>query len=576
MSETKTTRSRRPGGGLDWHRTLPVACVLAALAALLIAGRVIPAHPAYRAAPLQSETLLSRVDIGARSASVWNCPGPLQLSGGATSTISIVNPGPHLARAAVLVAESVVTASQPTGAPLQRRLLNIEIGPSSEEQLPLTPEPVPASLLASSTAKKSHGGSPPPVAEAVDASVSVTATGASVAVSEGESLSTGLVSSPCAVGSAVHGYTASGSTVGSSDTHLAVFDPADAPAVVDVSVGTPAGLLQPEAYQGLVIAPKSLLVLDLAKYVPQRNDVAVEASATVGRVVIGSLSTMEASFRTRVPRPAHSYLETGDQLAVGVGSPLAHWVSPLGPSSSDFSEAVQLYDPGARPAEVTVRTESAGGVSSLSLTVEPGETLTTGAPALTSSPAPAASNTATTTSTEPAKKGHGTKAKAPSPPARSPLPAASAVLAVSSTNGVGIVVEHESYETLTAHHVVLEASSPSDVSPRSWVLPGEQQSRAVDGGVTVTNAGKTAASVVVEEIYPNPAGSTPRAPLVLKTFLLGRAMSLPIPLGPLVAAGSPGEFGLEVKASGAVIVTGGLVPADRSLQSAVFAGVPAG
>ncbi|MHB1986830.1 MAG: hypothetical protein ACYCSF_02410 [Acidimicrobiales bacterium] len=550
MSEARAAESRssKSSDG-DWARRTALGLVSLGVAMLLIAGAIVRGRPAPPVGMRLSNTLVASVALRATIATVWNCPGPLPVSGGSTASVAVANPSPHTAAATVLVAESAVLPGALTGRNLRTQLEKVSIAAFSELELPIVAEPVsfiteqpsPTKSHRGSTARKTHKRYP-----VVDAAVSVTVTGAGVGVSEQESSHAGIVASPCTLGSGPAGYTASGVTAGSSNLHVAIFDPSAAPAVVNISVGTGSGIVQPQAYQGLVIAPKSLAVLNLAQYVPQQTAVAVAARAIVGRIVVGSLSAIGASFHTSRLGPGRSYRESGEELVAGVGRPLTRWLAPLGPVGPTDSEAVRVFDPGARPAYVTIRTSRPGSSpASLELTVAAGQTVTV--------TAPVASGAATS----------GSSATAPG-----------GTITVTSAKGVGVVVEHESYLTLSPDHVVLASSSPTVSSPATWVLPGEQQSALLAGALTITDTSATAVSVVVEQLGRGASTPLGQPPSPLTSVRVPAGRSIVVALRGLVTS-RPGQFGLELRANGPILVTGGILPSSSRLQPAVESAIPA-
>jgi hypothetical protein len=538
------------------RRALLVGVVGVALAAVLGAGVAYPDHGVPSVARVASETLLPTVDLSSTAATVWNCPGPLPVSGGSTSSISIVNPATQVADASVLIAETAVLSqepnSRPTGEQLKSHSLDLRIGPQSEQDFTIV-----ADALVSATTKATKQPVP-----TIDASVSVIVSGGGVAVGETVSSDAGTLARPCAVGSGTSGYTASGVTSGSSDVEVGLFDPSSSPAVVNVSIGTDSGLVQPEAFQGVTIAPMSLAVLDLGRFVPQRTRVALSVRAAVGRVVVGSLTTISARFQTRFVGPAHTYEETGEELVVGIGQPLTSWVMPLGPVGQTDSEAVRLFNPTARTAVVMIRTSAANAKpATLTVSVASGQSITVAIPVVS---VPKANNkSAASTST----------------PGRTVI--TDGVVALRSTNGVGIVVEHETYVTSSKNHVTLTSSAPTAAPAATWVLPAMTQNASANIRISITDAGTRAVSVTVEQIYGAPislAGSAEGvvlAPARLTTVEVNPGTSILVPLRTYAKLGTTAPFGIEIKASGPVLVTANLWPAKNIAAGAVEAGVPA-
>lgn len=500
-------------------RLVPVGVVVIALVALLAGGAITKDHSSS-ARPPGADSLLSSVSLGHTTAAVWNCPGPLPVSGRSSSTVTVVNPSGRQALVSVLVAETATGPHWLTGKALPDQQRTLRVPPRSERQLPIAAQAPPA-----------HTAS-------VDASVSVTSAGAEVGVTEITSSPAGVLSSPCALGSASAGYTASGVTSGSSTVSVALFNPSSAPAVVNLTVGTDHGALQPEQYQGIELAPRSTSVVGLARYVPLRSHVAVEATSTVGRFVVGSVTEVSARFTTSVLGPGHSYTETGSELAVGIGCPLVKWQMALGTQNPNNTEAVRIFNPEKRRATVKVVTDEQGeDPASLSLSVAAGQTVTADAPAVAGKPD------------------------------------SGGVLSVTSTNGVPVVVEHESYRTLGEGKVRLSSSVPPASAWSRWLLAGMVQSASLNSDVLVTAAGPRPVTVRIQQVSEAGVLAGAQAPVV--TLHLVHGQSEAVPASSLVTAGqSSTPFPVEAVADGPVLVSGGFVPANPAVQSSSEPGIP--
>jgi hypothetical protein len=533
-------------------RRLLALLVVGAAVATLLGASSLARRPGVLSSASPVSALLPVVSLSGSAATVWDCPGPLPVSGGSSSVVSIADPSGRSATASVLVAETEVFGN---GAQriLRARSETVSVGGHSELDVPL-PDLAPAPRSSGGSKSGHHrgksghssrntgahkGNGVANVPSAVDASVSITVAGPGVAVSETVRDGRGLVATPCAPGSATSGFTASGVTSGSSSTWVSVFDPTAAPAVVNVAVGTGSGLVQPAAYQGLSVPPRSSVLVDVGRYVPLRSHVAVAATATVGRVVVGSLTAVDAHVSTGLLGPGHSYQEAGQALAVGIGRPLSSWEMALGPTGPADAEAARIFDPGSRPTSVMLESLVPGSTpATLRVAVAPGQTLTVDAPA-------------------------------PSDRA-----ASAGVLLVRSSGGVGIVVAHEAYHTVREHHVVLSASDAVAGAATTWVVPGLQQDRQATGTLVVTATTAGSSRVVVEELAPGDSGSgsanpvavrlasaevSPRAPLVLK-------------LAALLPKGSAAPLGLFVEATSPVLVAGIVSPASSATGSAASVG----
>ncbi len=519
------------GAGLGWRRVVSLAAVALSLAALLALGALVPSRhtaPTRQAVP----SLLPSVDLTVGAAGVWSCPGPLPLGPKSAVSVSMTNPSSRPATAGVLEVQTAVSGAGSPEHALANQLSTVVIGAQSERTITLSAEALPASVSPPTTAK-GHRSTPP----TIFASVSVTASGAEIAVSETLTDGSGAVAAACADGSSGQAYTASGTTAGSSDTRVALFNPTAAPAVVNLSVATGSGTVEPAAYQGLPVAPRSLYVVDIARYVPLRSQVAVSAKATVGRFVLGSLATVDEEVMTNRLGPSHSYRVSGEELAVGVGCPLDRWVMPLGNVGPNESQAVQLFDPGPRPARVTLTSLlPKGKTTTLTVLVRPGQTVLAAAPVVWS----------------------GTRVDGS--------------LTVTTAGRVGVVVEHETYLALGRGRLGLISFAPASRASAGWVLPGVQETKAYAVSVEITDPGRRPVSAMVAEIASSAGAGAAPSQLTDVTVLPGTTAVVQLRS---VVASNPGQsLGLEVRAAGPVLVRENLTPADRQLLGTIEEAVP--
>lgn len=492
--------SRRRSARFDPRRVLVLGLVGCALAGLLVAGAELrgSATAAY-AGRSGTGSLIPVLHRAGSAATVWNCPGPLQVSGGAKPSILLENPSSVASRARLVVAETAVGGGR--GEQLLRgRSLSLTVAPHSSTRYVLSP-----------TAARRRGGRGAARGVVIEAAVSVTAAGAPLAAVEQLPTAAGVLESPCAPGSAADGYAATGVTTGSSSLDVALFDPTAAPAVVNVAVGTGNGPEQPPTYEGVSLSPGSLFVLHIARYVPLREQVAVAVHATVGRFVLGAISLVNARFVTSRVGPGHSYLETGEALLSGVGRPLRHFVMPYGAAGASDAEAVRLFDPGTRPATVSLAADS----GRLSVTVLPGHTFSAGLP----------------------------------------LPTRHVAGAVTISSNVGIAAEQETYVTTSVGHVQLVSSPLLAAGSDRFVIPAG--GGVVQRGVVVLAA--TGGHQVTVELDRAPAPG--RGAVLLGRRILRPGRETVIPLG----RGAVGT--LEVLGDGPFAAGGFLVSATggRSL-----------
>lgn len=90
---------------------------------------------------------------------------------------------------------------------------------------------------------------------------------------------------PCASQTAPQWFFAGGSTTTGNSMTLALFDPAAPEAVVNVSFVTSNGVISPQAYQGLVVAPGQLVVENVGDFVQNAADIATVVTAQSGGLI---------------------------------------------------------------------------------------------------------------------------------------------------------------------------------------------------------------------------------------------------------------------------------------------------
>lgn len=550
----------------DWTRLTLFSVVVAALAAVLAVGSIADASNGQLQAVGHSASLLPEARLAARTTTVWNCPGPLELTGG-TASVAVANAGSHEARVTLRVSETALVAGLAGGHRLPAQVIHEVVPAGSDLAIPLVRDQVPARLakMAATPAKKKgtrqEKKTPKASSIPVEAAVSVTAGSGAVDVSETAAQAGAVESSACALGEATHGYTASGATLDASQVHLAVFDPSAAPAVVNLSVGTPQGLQVPQALQGIVVPPESLAVVDLARYVPQAARVAVAATATVGHIVIGSLTTLAEHFTERSLGHKKAYTESGSSLAVGIGRPLHRFAAAVGPPGPRAADGFNIFNPGRSPAKARLVLEDGGTSTTLSLTVLPGQTLSELFSSLGKSSA--------------AKAG---KKAAPAAPAigASPFVAGGSGVVTLSVNGhQGVVVSHETTVTSSSGHIVVLQDAATARPTSRWLFAEGFASTARGTELALTDAGKSPETAQIE-MLPGGAGAAPDLPATtLQTVSLEPGNAVWVNVGKLAGATGLQLFGLLVKANGPVLVTGAVVSSGSGTAPALGTGVAA-
>ncbi len=521
---------RREAG--EWPRFLLLGVVAVALAVVLALGSLAGAGNGRLRAVGQSASLLPATSLTARVATVWNCPGPLNLSGGSAS-ISVANAGSHAARIVLQVAESAIVPGLTASHRLAPQLSREVVPAGSELTIPLKEAAVPPRLRAGLGRKAKGSKAKSRVHLRVYGAASLTVSGAAVAVSETAEQKRAVETSPCALGSSTRGYTAAGTTYDSSNLRLALFDPSAAPAVVNLSIGTSQGLAMPQALQGIVVPPESLAVVNLDRYVPQQARVAVAAEASVGHIVIGSLTNVAAHFTAASLGHRHSYLEEGKELAVGVGEPLRALSFSYGPSGPADSESVGLFNPASRPARVVVAVTAAGRSSHQSVVVGPGATLSVPLPSLGAT---------------------GGRAPGRLTAAQAALPAGTGgYVTLRSESGLGIVADHETVVATSPGHLLLLTAPVGARAERSWLLAGAVRTKALGFELSLTDASKRPETASVQLIGGASSSPAPEAVALQPGITAGLDLAK--------VAGVAGAFGVLVRGDGPLLVAGALIPA---------------
>jgi hypothetical protein len=123
---------------------------------------------------------------------------------------------------------------------------------------------------------------------------------------------------------------------------LALLDPTATEAVVDVSFVTPAGLITPQAYQGLVVPAGQLAVENVGQFVQDAPEIATVVTAESGTLVGTEFQQVSGGFGS------------GVSLRLGAPALATTWrfaQTSTGPGSGvDFT----LANPGGSPATATV------------------------------------------------------------------------------------------------------------------------------------------------------------------------------------------------------------------------------
>ena len=123
---------------------------------------------------------------------------------------------------------------------------------------------------------------------------------------------------PCQSTTSAQWYFASGSTAAANTLYISLLNPTSTPVVVDLSFVTPAGMVHPINYQGIVLPAGQVAVENVTSEVQQISTISTVVSARTGRVVASEVQEIVGAgrdVRRRVARAGR------DGAAVALGHP---------------------------------------------------------------------------------------------------------------------------------------------------------------------------------------------------------------------------------------------------------------
>jgi len=324
---------------------------------------------------------------------------------------------------------------------------------------------------------------------ATEDAVSVLASGGAVAVSEAIQGAGTPIASSCLLGSDRRDLVPLGSTIGSSDVRLALFDPGATPAVADIKVALDNASALPPSLQGIAVEPRTVTVVDIGRSVVQQPLLAVDVSAVAGQLAVGAA---EVNLSTE----QHATVTSPTALFIGVGEAAPSWdLPPPQPASAGTAAAitmpsVRVFDPGSAPAVVSV-SESAPGAAGASIT----ETVPAGRVVAIPVPVP-----------ELAQAAH--KPKKHRGPQHAAAPVFDAPITVRSARGVGIVVALAGAPTAHSSGIAATSFVATAGSSTGAVVLGAISTPTVRDALVLSNPGSGAATATISELAVS-ANSTP-------------------------------------------------------------------
>ena len=161
---------------------------------------------------------------------------------------------------------------------------------------------------------------------------------------------TGVDVMPCATRSSAVWHFAAGSTRRDARLAFTLFNPFPDRAVVKFTFSTDEGIREPQTLRGVLVPPRSLVVINATDVVPRFSSVSTTIESQTGRIVAGRLQLFDGT----------EGLE-GLTAGPGIPEPQTQWVFPTGPTDSGMVEHMVLYNPSDEEASafVGIRLDSA-------------------------------------------------------------------------------------------------------------------------------------------------------------------------------------------------------------------------
>jgi hypothetical protein len=247
--------------------------------------------------------------------SAWYCTGQSTASGAATGSILLTNTTTRAATGSITLVTDAGTS-----------VLTAVVVPARGQVIPSLPAPTSGSWT----------------------SEVVTIAGGGVAVSELAHGSTGWSVTPCLSTTSSEWYFPVGSTAAANQLYISLLNPTSTPVVVDLAFVTPSGTIHPINYQGIVLNPGQLQVVDVASEIQDQGAVATVVSARTGRMVAAEVQTIVGS-------------QAGLSVLPGLPQTESDWFIPQAEELSGGTSEISVFNPGATTEDVTVQLRLASG-----------------------------------------------------------------------------------------------------------------------------------------------------------------------------------------------------------------------
>ncbi len=317
---TSASDERRPeAGGL--RRGLVFLAIAGAFVVALAADegldRPVPDESFARSAAVEPEPLVEVPPAGTLSAAWYCAEGTSSPDGRADETVVVANAGERPVEALVTV---MAGGDQP---PTRER---IEVAPRSRGVVRI------ADLV-----------------QLDDPGVVVEVFGGEAGVEHVLEGSGDVAAAPCARRPSDHWYFAGGTTVRDARDVLALFNPFDDDAVLDMTFFTEEGVEQPEALQSLVVPARSRVSVPVHEHVLRREVAAAEITVRAGRVVAERSISWDESTGRR-----------GMGVMLGATDTAPEWLFPEGLVDERVAEDIWVLNPGQVDTAVEIQPELDG------------------------------------------------------------------------------------------------------------------------------------------------------------------------------------------------------------------------
>jgi len=302
------------------RRAVMIVVLIAILIVTGISDRIVARTPVPNGVAATALSTLRLAPIAGTESSAWFCAGGTGGQGGAPATIVLTNAGHHpVLGTLTALAALAAGASQPapwTGAH------TVSVTVPTDGQVTVGADQLGTTSFVAAAVVLDGGG---------------------VGVSESVQSPLGWSMAPCAPSTATNWYFAHGATAQGGGLVLSLFNPAATDAVVNISlVSSKAGYLAPAAYQGVDIAPGSLVTENIGDHDPDDGAVATEVSTLSGAIVATELES------------SGTVGSGGISLTLGSPATASQWVFPQSTGIPGATVSFHVLNPTTSPATVSV------------------------------------------------------------------------------------------------------------------------------------------------------------------------------------------------------------------------------